>query len=228
MTEERRIEFKGTALQGLGWGLLATVATILVIPAAWGAAALYRWLVRNLSFSDGTQASFEGRGGEVWGYFVIAMLLGFVPELSRVVEEPSTRVFVWIGLGILTLPISVAVSLKIIRWFFSRIRLSCGTGLNFKGTYGAYLGWAVLVVLSIFTIIGWAWASVAMLRWMCRNIEGGENQIVFNGNGWGLLWRAFLASLASIFIIPAPWMCVWIIRWFCGNMVIKQTSINIV
>lgn len=227
MTQERSIEFKGTALQGLGWGLLATVAGMLVIPAAWGAVALYRWLVRNLSFSDGTQASFEGRGGEVWGYFVLAMLLGVVPELSRVVKEPSARVFVWFGLQIAIFPISAAVGIKIIRWFFSSIRLSCGTSLNFKGTYGAYLGWVVLVFLSIFTIIGWAWASVAMLRWLCVNIEAGENQLVFNGNGWGLLWRSLLAGLASCLIIPIPWMVVWIVRWFFGNMVIKPTSIDL-
>lgn len=37
--------------------------------------------MRNLSFSDGTKASFEGQGGEVWGYYVIGTLLGFVPGL---------------------------------------------------------------------------------------------------------------------------------------------------
>ena len=67
MTEERRIEFTGTGFQALGWGLLAVLLSLFVIPAAWGAVALYRWFVRNLSFSDGTKASFEGRGGQVWG-----------------------------------------------------------------------------------------------------------------------------------------------------------------
>jgi hypothetical protein len=62
MTEERSLEFRGTGFQALGWGLLCVVLSLFVIPAAWGLAALYRWLVRNLSFSDGTQASFEGRG----------------------------------------------------------------------------------------------------------------------------------------------------------------------
>lgn len=224
MNEEKRIEFKGTGFQALGWGLLAWVLSSFVIPAAWGAVALYRWFVRNLSFSDGTQASFEGQGGQVWGYFVIVMLLGFVPQLSLAVEDPAASFFVLWGLSILLLPIYAAVALKIIRWFFSSIRLSCGTNLNFKGGYGPYLGWMLLVNLSFFTIIGWAWASVAMLRWVCRNIEGGDNQLVFIGNGWGLLWRSFLATLASIFIIPIPWMAVWIVRWFSRNMLIKQPS----
>ena len=87
MTEEKRIEFKGTGFQALGWSLLAVVMSLFVIPAAWGAVALYRWFVRNLSFSDGTQASFEGRGGQVWSYFVIVMLLGFVGFCSPIVTS---------------------------------------------------------------------------------------------------------------------------------------------
>lgn len=100
MTEERRIKFTGTGFQALGWGLLAVLLSLLVIPAAWGAVALYRWFVRNLSFSDGTQASFEGRGEQVWGYFAIAALLGYVPQLSRAVEDPTASLFVSLGLQI--------------------------------------------------------------------------------------------------------------------------------
>lgn len=223
MTGEKRIEFKGTGFQALGWGLLYVVLALFVLPVAWGAVALYRWFVRNLSFSDGTRASFEGRGGQVWGYFVIAILLGFVPQLSRAVEDPEASLFVSVGLLILLLPIGAAVYLKIIRWFFSSIRLSCGTNLNFKGSYGSYLGWLLLIILSAFTIIGWAWALVAMLRWVCRNIEGADNQLVFIGSGWGFLWRSFLAALASFFIIPTPWMAVWIVRWFTRNMLVRQS-----
>jgi len=221
LAEERRIQFKGTGFQALGWGLLYIVLTLFIIPAAWGAVYLYRWFVRNLSFSDGTKASFEGRGGEVWGYFVFGVLLGLIPQLSRAVKDPGIAFFVSIGLTILLWPISAAVWLKITRWFFSSIRLSCGTKLSFKGNYGSYLGWGLLFGLSMFTIVGWAWVSVAILRWMCRNIEAEHKQLFFVGNGWGLLWRSFLAVLASILIIPIPWVVVWIVRWYARNMLIK-------
>ncbi len=226
MTEERRIDFTGTGFQALGWGLLAVLLSFLIIPAAWGAAALNRWFVRNLSFSDGTTASFEGRGGEIWGYFVIGSLLGFVPQFVRVGEDPATSFFVSIGLLILLLPINAAIGLEIQRWFFSSIRLSCGTNLNFKGNYGPYLGWVLLLTLSVYTIIGWAWASVAMLRWICRNVEAGQNQLEFVGSGWGLFWRCILAGLASIVIIPIPWVWLWVVRWVTGNMVIVRAVPN--
>ena len=129
-----------------------------------------------------------------------------------------------VGLPILLLPISAAVALKITRWFFASITLSCGTKLTFKGNYTPYLGWTILVDLSAFTIIGWAWASVAMLRWICRNVDGGQNQLEFLGSGWGLLWRCFLAGLASLLIIPIPWVWLWVVQWTVGNMVIKQET----
>ena len=222
--QQRGIQFRGTGLQALGWGLVATVFSLLIIPAAWGAVGLFRWLVRNVSFDDGTEAAFEGRGKEVWGYFVILMLLGLVPQVSQLIGESIAAFFVAIGLGLLLLPITVAIWLKITRWFFTKVKLSCETNLSFKGDYMPFLGWMFLVTLSVYTIIGWAWASVAMLRWVCRNIEGGQNKVVFGGSGWGLLWRCFVAGLASIFIIPIPWMAVWLVRWFASNMVIQRAS----
>ncbi len=34
MTEERRIDFTGTGFQALGWGLLAVLLSLFIIPAA--------------------------------------------------------------------------------------------------------------------------------------------------------------------------------------------------
>ena len=121
MSEERSIEFRGTGLQALGWGLVSTLSMLLIIPAAWGAAAFYRWFVGSLSFSDETYASFEGRGSEVWGYFAIAALLGFSGQVSRLVEDPGVALLVVFGLPMLLLPISAAIWLQIVRWFFSKV-----------------------------------------------------------------------------------------------------------
>jgi hypothetical protein len=215
------LRFLGRGLQALGWGLLAIVAVVLVIPAAWGAVALYRWFVRNLVFSDGTKASFEGRGGEIWLYFVIAAVLSFLPQFSQVFPEDQ-QLTVLVIFILLSIPINVAIGLKIFRWFISKIRLSCGTPLSFDGSYGGFLGWTVVLYLSFLTIIGWAWVGVAMLRWICRNIKGGEHELVFVGSGWGFLWRYVLMALGSIFIIPIPWLAVWLTRWFVRNSEIHR------
>jgi len=225
MTKERRISFTGTGFQALGWSLYYGLLSIPIIPAAWGAAALYRWLIRNLSFDDDTKASFEGQGGQIWSYFALSMLLGIVPLLSRTAGNAETVSYISFGFSILILPISAAIGLKIIRWLFANIKFSDGTNLNFKGSYAPYLGWLLLNVLSAFTIIGWAWVSVAFLRWVCRNIEADSNKIEFVGSGWGLLWRSFLAGLVSFFILPIPWIWLWVFRWGISNIVItKETT----
>jgi hypothetical protein len=223
-SEKRSIEFTGTGFQALGWSLYVGLLAVFIFPAAWGAVAMYRWLFRNLLFSDGTKASFEGRGEQIWGYYALSMLLGFAPQLSRVVDDQETALYVVYGLLILTIPISTIIGLKIMRWFFSNIKFSDGTNLNFKGKYGPYLGWILLVTISAYTIIGWAWASVAMIRWVCRNIDAGQNQLEFLGSGWELLWRVFLAGLAGIFIVPIPWVWLWVFRWIIGNISIKQKT----
>ena len=222
MSNETRVEFKGTGMQALGWGIVAISLSIFILPAAWGAVILYRWFVKNLSFSDGTRATFEGRGIQVWGYFVIAVLLGFLPMLSRSMKDPIASMLSFWALYLLAIAVIVAVYLKILRWFISNIRLSCGTELSFEGSYLQYLGWMMLITVSVFTVIGWAWAAVAMLRWLLRNIKGGDHQVIFLGNGWGLLWRSVLASLASFFVIPTPWVSVWMVKWIAGNISIVQ------
>ena len=221
MKQARLFRFKGTGLQYLWWRLVAGVSALFIIPAAWGAVPLYRWFVRNLEFSDGSTASFEGRGKDVWYYFIgVGLLEIVIPLLFNAIVGPKADLFVFIGLPFAI----VAIWLQIMRWFFSKIKLSCGTNMKFCGRYWPFLGWSMLVMYSVITIIGWAWASVAMLRWVCRNLEAGPHRLVFTGSGWSLLWRGILAALASCFIIPIPWMEVWIIRWFARNMVIEQKT----
>ena len=85
-------------------------------------------------------------------------------------------------------------------------------GLRFSGSFWVFLGYNLLALIAILTIIGWAWVYVALLRWMCRHIDGTRREVVFNGTGLEVLWRAIVAALASFFIIPLPWMYRWLTR----------------
>jgi len=93
---ERKIDFTGTGFPAIGWSLLYVLLSLLVIPAAWGAVLFFRWFVRNISFSDGAKATFEGKAGQVWGYFAINILLGFLPQFSRLVEYPALQQNLWV------------------------------------------------------------------------------------------------------------------------------------
>ena len=206
------LDFEGTGLQALGWGVLAFFLSILVIPAGWGLAAVTRWFVANIRSSDGTEAQFGGSGGQIWWYFPLLVFvtipLSFIPFVG----------------SILALLFASWIYLRIFRWFFEEIRQSNGVRLEFTGGYWPFLGWYLLSAISIYSIIGWAWVWAAWMRWMCRNISMGRKRVVFEGNGWDFLWRGILVLLGSIPIITYPWMAVWFTRWLIRNVVIQPVE----
>ena len=217
-----RVEFTGSGFALLGWMFLMNLASVVVIPAAWAAAAFNRWLFSNLKLSDGTRVAFVGRGEEIWGYFVVAALMGLVPQLGRLAGDEMLQSLAILGLSLLTLPLTAWAGVKIITWLVQRIELGCGTRLDFTGTWGAYLGWMVLYYVSAYTIIGWAWVAVALLNWLCRNVQAEGNQVRFTGRGAEVLWRVLVGALACALIIPIPWILAWWYKWGASCLVIES------
>jgi hypothetical protein len=99
-------------------------------------------------------------------------------------------------------------------------------GLSFSGSFWAFLGWTILAVVSVITIIGWAWVYAAMTRWVCRNIQG-TREVVFTGTGLELLWRTIVAAIASVFIIPIPWVYRWMWRWLASQTVLTERGAQV-
>lgn len=212
-TQTVNVEFKGTALPFFGRGLLLVIAEFLIIPLPWAAAALYRWIIGNLSLSDGTQVRFNGKGGEVWAPFMVAAVLGYVSFIPFPLV-PLLMMFVVAWLWII-----------IIRWIVRNVSLSCGTALSFEGTYWQYVGWSLLVGISVLTIIGWAWATAAMLRWFWRNVKGGNHVAEFTGSGGEILWRSLVTLACCIFIIPIPWITWWLFKWYMEKVTIQKAVV---
>jgi hypothetical protein len=217
-----QIRFEGTGLQLLGWILLAIPAFVLVIPSAWLMAAVARWFCRNLRFSDNTMASFRGKGGEVLGWIVLNVLVAIANIALQFALKTGFAASLLLSIGFLF--VQCAIGLQILRWLCSRADLSAGPPLRFAGEYGGYLGWTILVQLSIYTIIGWAWAQAGMFRWMCRNIHGDGLRFAWLGKGHQLLWRGLVAVLVSCLIIPLPWMMMWLMRWQVEQARMERTA----
>ena len=173
---------------------------------------LAQWFVRNLGFSVGTRTQFEGRGGQIWGYFILVFVLSGVLNFIPVVGFLISQL------------IGIRINLAIIRWFFRNLRLGPGGFLDFTGSYWPLVGWNVLLLVSFLSIIGWAWVLAALARWYCRNIYLDGVQVAFVGDGWGFLWRGFIALLGSILIITIPWLAVWYVRWVVRNVVIQRVT----
>ncbi len=200
------------------WGLfgrvlLLVIGTFLIIPAPWVATMFYRWTVARLRVPQRPNLAFTGQPGDIWYVFVLTGLIGYAGFSD-----------IW-WLPIVLGPVNAFLAWMAIRWIAANIS-SDGQKLpvTFDGSPWVYIGWFVLLYVSMITIIGWAWVLTAWMRWLCRNIAGTHRAVVFNASGWGVLWRTVLFILACILIIPIPWVLGWLARWYVSQFALVERA----
>jgi hypothetical protein len=212
------LEFGGGPLEVVGWALVMLVATLLIIPGAWAAAAMCRWFCRNLQFSDGTTAEFQGTGGEIVGWWILTLLTGGI----GLHPLPFFRVWSEHGWDVCLSFLAALGFLHVLRWFVRSVHLTSGARFRFEGGYWELVGWSLINALAVITIIGWAWTAAATYRWMARNTLAPDAVLRFHGKGHQILWRVPVAILLCIPIIPIPWVWLWYTRWLCANITVDS------
>lgn len=196
----------------LGRTLLYVIGMLLVIPAPWVATAFYRWFVSRIQVPGRPNLSFTGQVGDIWWVFVLMGLLslfGAYDSTFQIVSMVLQAVLGWLAM----------------RWLVGNLA-SNGQKLQtaFNGSVWAYIGWQLLMIVSVITIIGWAWVVPAWMRWTCRNVSGTRREILFNGSGLEVLWRTIVMAIGSVFIIPIPWMLRWYTRWYVSQFALAPRS----
>jgi hypothetical protein len=192
--------------------IVLLIGLFFIVPAPWALVWYLKWLVPCVHVPGRPNLSFTGAAMTIvpwfFGAIVLAIFIGLIG-----IRWLSDLMFL----------VQIALYWLFLKWFVANIS-SDGQplGLSFEGSFWAYLGWTVLAILSVFTIIGWAWVYVAQLRWVCRNIDGTRREVIFNGTGLEFLWRAIVTALASAFIIPIPWMYRWFMRWLASQTVLAE------
>jgi hypothetical protein len=208
------------ALPTFGWLFLAGIGQALVIPSPWTLTAAYRFLCRNVSLPDGRRLSFAGQPGDIWYVIVAAALIVFVPHVEHI---PSVRRAGGGALPLLHLVVLVVhawLLVLVIRWFVANLKTDDGRlSLRFDGSLPGYIGWHLLLILSMLTIIGWAWVARYFIRWMCRNVSGNA-RFDFVGSGLDILWRTVVLILVSSLIVPIPWMLRWFANWYVSQVTV--------
>ena len=81
----------------------------------------------------------------------------------------------------------------VVRWIAANLA-SNGEHLpiSFNGSALGYIGWDLLMYVSVISIIGWAWVITAWMRWNCRNIGGTQREVIFIASGLEMLWRTIV------------------------------------
>jgi len=196
----------------LGRSLLVFIGDLLIIPAPWVNTGFYRWVVDNIELPTGKKVYFEGKPGDIWWVFVLNAIFIYLGQIHGAVLLVTTL-------------LSVLLYWMITRWFFASLVWEDQTErLRFVGGYWSMLGWMVLMWLGVIVIVGWAWAQSAMLRWICRNVEGTSKQLSFVGGGWDILWRTFVFVVSCIFIIPIPWTLRWLVAWYISQFHLSERA----
>lgn len=210
------VTFTGKAVPLFGRTVLLGLLSLLILPTPWITAWFYKWVVAKLRLSDGTTASFQGRGSEIWFAFIALAVLG----ATLAVAQESEQLVLLIPLFLL----GCLFWLMILKWQVRSVKLSSGATFTFTGRYWPYLGWWLLWLASLITIIGWAWVNSAYYRWLCRNVDSGQHRIEFTGTGWNILWRTITVALSCMIIVPIPWTGLWLVKWYVRNISIQQAT----
>jgi hypothetical protein len=191
--------------------LLLWIGCLFVIPVPWLAVMYCRWMVSRLQVPQHRQLDFTGKPMDLWWFFA-AVGLAIAVEVAGIHS-----------LNVLMLLIQVALYWFFLKWFVANISAD-GQPLSiaFRGSFWTYLGWYLLTIISVLTIIGWAWVTAAWIRWICRHIDGTRREVVFNGSGWEVLWRTVVFSFLAGLIIPIPWVLAWYTRWYASQFALVE------
>jgi len=220
------MQFTGSGWSLLGYSLVINLFMYLIIPLAWAYTWTWKWLIRSLRLQDGTWLRFKGQPTNIWGSCALLGMIGYlawVPYfLASDPGSPGLLVLVYL-LPLLLMPLTTALTLRILRSFIGNTVLSTGISFRFTGAYVEMLGWNILLYLSCFTIVGWGWALAAYLRWLCDNTSSPDARLAFTGQGHQLLWRGIVAYLASFALISMPWAFQWFLHWFFSSITVIQS-----
>jgi len=191
--------------------LVMIIGCALIIPAPWVLVWYLKWIVPCVQVPGRPNLSFTGDAMTIvpwyFGFIVLAIAAAFVSDVLSNLMSVVQFVLYWLFL----------------KWSIANLASNeQPLGLSFSGSIWSYLGYAILAVLAIFTIIGWAWVYVAWARWFCRNIQGTQREVLFIGTGLEFLWRSIVALIASVFIIPIPWVYRWMWQWMASQTVLAE------
>lgn len=211
-----------------GLKMLLWYVSIVGMPVGWMYTA--RWAIKNINLPGGPQLNFTGATRNAYGYFGLMFVFAAINQLDPTKWELFSGANpLLVGLGTVAVGFGLLIAQCLLywhlyKWVCANVVATNGSRLEFVGRPWPYVGWILLQILSIFTIVGWAWVQTAFLRWQLKRTCTSRICLGFNGSGFGLLWRTVGVSAASVFLLPLPWMVAYMYGWLVRNIEIRTVE----
>ena len=209
------------ALPLFGVLLLAVIGQTLIVPAPWTLTRFCRFLCENVSLPNGRRLRFTGGPGDIWYVPIGIGVLSLLPMVAwHAPGMPNYDITDMLVLELAITIVSWCLILVVIHWFVANVQSDDRRmSPEFNGSLLAFIGWQLLLVLSLFTVIGWAWVASAYMRWLCRSVRG--NAVFdFTGSGLDILWRTVVFLVLCQFVLPIPWMLRWLANWYAARITV--------
>ncbi len=124
--------------------LVLLIGMILVIPGPWVLVWYLRWIVPCVDVPGRPNLSFAGQAMTLVPWYFGAVILAIGGSLTGIH---------W--LNNLMFLVQIALYWLFLKWFVANLASNeQPLELSFSGSFWAYLGWIVLAIISVFTIIG--------------------------------------------------------------------------
>ena len=197
------------------WRSLAfSIGSLFVIPVPWLLVWYLKWLVPRVQVPGRPNLSFGGNAMTTVPYYFGGIVVIIVLSLTG--SELLSN---------LSIIVQIVLYWLLTKWVIANLASNGQPlGLSFSGSVWGYLGWNLLLFLSIITIIGWAWVYVAWMRWYCRNIQGTRREVIFNGTALEVLWRGIVLIIGCSLLIPIPWVLRWYGQWFVSQFSLEPRA----
>lgn len=211
MSEEKertQSYFDGKFWPFLGWTLLAglIISVSLGIAAPWAVCMLNRWYCKH-KVVNGRRMMFDGKGGELFGKYII-----------------------WFLLSIVTLGIySFVAAVKLVKWEVEHIHFEDAPEESvsmFDGKFWPYWGWTLLagLIASVSFGIAAPWAVVMLDNYLIPHQVIDGKRLTFDGKGGQLFGKYIIWFLLTIvtFGIYGLVLPIKMLRWETEHMSFEE------
>jgi hypothetical protein len=211
-------------------GLLAVLCGISLVGIPYALVLYYRWFARKTSTVNGNKFVFLGGIGTLYGLFLCTVLIAVCFRMPLLLKwfgpfhSPGAIYAVMLPLLLLQSIANGVVGFFYMRYFFANLEDLQHRRIDFAVPLVRYIAFYLLIALSFFTIIGWAWIMCWLYRWLFRNLRIEGAKINFTGTGFGLLWRSIVFAICFFPIVTIPWATVWFYRWLVSRVEIRHES----